>query len=255
MLNRLGLTPWLAVAMLCPAPPAVAASFQGTLTIDILDNLFEIPAAGAGDAALDATTGAFDLPAGAFGVTDFGGDFPPDTPRDIIPPLVAGALTTYTTTAGSFAPRPGGIVGGAMSIVGSFDFVDDMDDLLLGIVLDPIGAGGTAPAIVPPPLDQILSALTSGTEWSTGTVTANDVIVDGVPGQSISRSGFDNRDANGLGMIRLVAASEMTIDGGEAFFVRVPTFATLDVVVPEPGAVLMLGAGSLVLAAAAGRRG
>lgn len=263
MLNRvLGLTLWLAVATLAPVHAAIATTaFQGTLTIDILDDLFQIPAAAAGQAPVDPITGSFALEAGVFGVTDFGGDFPPNRPPDIIPPVVEGARTTYVTDAGVFAPRADGTVGGPMALLGSFDFLGSGDALLLSIPLDPIGEGGTAAGFAPPPLDTVLSALTIGMLWTTGTATANDVIVDGVPGQSLSRSGFDQRDANGLGPIRLVTASEMEIcqippdplQCGDpqqtGFFVRVPTFATLDLVfLPEPctGALLALGLTALV---------
>ena len=251
MLNRvLGLTLWLAVATLVPVQGAFAIPFQGTLRLDIFDNLLEIPAAGAGEATRDAATGVFDLPAGVFGVTDFGGDFDPDRPGEI-PPVVASARTNYVTTAGSFAPRPDGTVGGLMSLDGTFDFFDINDELLIRIFLDPIGLGGVQVGFVPPPLDQILSTLTIGMEWSTGTVTANDVIVSGEEGLSISRTGFDNRDENGIGAIQLVTASVMIIDGtggGGDYFIRVPTFATLDLVfVPEPGTWALLALGLVAL--------
>jgi hypothetical protein len=253
MLNRvLVLTLWLALATLVPVDQATAIPFQGNLTIDIFDDLLVIPANGAGEATRDATTGVFNLPAGVFGVTDFGGDFDPGTPD--IPDVVKSALTNYSTTAGSFAPRPDGTVGGLMSLDGTFDFfdkplpVDVNDDLLLRILLNPIGLGGVQVGFVPPPFDQILSTLTIGMEWSTGTVTANDVIVGGVEGLSISRMGFDNRDENGIGAIRLVTASVMEIDAGEAYSIRVPTFATLDLVfVPEPGTWALLALGLIAL--------
>jgi hypothetical protein len=248
MLNRvLVLTLWLALATLVPVDQATAIAFQGNLTIDIFDDLLVIPADGAGEATRDATTGVFNLPAGVFGVTDFGGDFGPGRPPEI-PPLVESARTNYSTTAGSFAPRPDGTVGGLMSLDGTFDFFDINDELLIRIFLDPIGLGGVQVGFVPPPLDQILSTLTIGMEWSTGTVTANDVIVGGVEGLSISRTGFDNRDADGIGAIQLVTASVMEINAGEAYFIRVPTFATLDLVfVPEPGTWALLALGLVAL--------
>jgi hypothetical protein len=257
MLNRfLGLTLWLGLATLVPVHQATAVSFQGTLTIDIFDGLLVIPTAGAGEATRDATTGVFQLPAGAFTVTDFGGDFGPGTPEEI-PPVVQSALTNYSTTAGSFAPRPDGTVGGLMSLDGTFEFysqplpVDKDDDLLLRIFLDPIGLGGVQVGFVPFPLDEILSTQTIGMEWSTGTVTASDVVVGGVEGLSVSRTGFDNRDENGIGDIQLVTASVMIIDGrgmGGDYFVRVPTFATLDLTfVPEPGTWALLALGLIAL--------
>ncbi|MCP5056625.1 MAG: hypothetical protein GY937_07825 [bacterium] len=92
MLSRVRLlTLWLALATLVPVHQATAIGFQGTLTIDIFDGLLVIPAMGAGEATRDATTGVFDLPAGAFGVTDFGGDFTERPPE--IPEVVQSALT------------------------------------------------------------------------------------------------------------------------------------------------------------------
>ncbi|MCP5060247.1 MAG: PEP-CTERM sorting domain-containing protein [bacterium] len=144
-----------------------------------------------------------------------------------------------------------------MSLDGTFDFfdkplpVDINDDLLLRILLNPIGLGGVQEGFVPSPLDEILSTQTIGMEWSTGTVTASDVVVGGVEGLSISRTGFDNRDKNGIGAIQLVTASVMIIDGtgmGGDYFIRVPTFATLDLVfVPEPGTWALLALGLLAL--------
>ncbi len=248
MRNRaLALNLWLALAILVPAHQATALAFEGSLTIDIFDGLLVIPTDGAGDATYDPTTGVFELPAGVFGVTDFGGDFGSERPPEI-PAVVESAFTTYATTSGSFAPRPDGSVGGLMSLDGAFDFYDVADEILISIPLNPIGLGGVQVGFVPPPLDQILSTQTIGMEWSTGTVTANDVVVDSVPGSSVSRTGFDNRDENGIGEIRLVSASVMIIDAGEEYFVRVPTFATLDLVfLPEPGTWALLAVGLAVL--------
>jgi hypothetical protein len=106
MLNRvLVLTLWLALATLVPVDQATAIPFQGNLTIDIFDDLLVIPANGAGEATRDATTGVFNLPAGVFGVTDFGGDFGLGRPlKSLRSSRVSGPTTAPRPAALRLAP-------------------------------------------------------------------------------------------------------------------------------------------------------
>ncbi|MCP5059970.1 MAG: hypothetical protein GY937_24980 [bacterium] len=259
MQNRIrGLGLGIILVSLILAAPMWAGSipFQGTFSVDILDNLFVIEAEGSGVAYRHPDTGVVELDPGEFVVENFGGEFGPETPRDIIPPVVERALNNYVTGGSRFAPREDGTVGGPMAIEGTFDFLGADDVLLMSILLDPMGVGGTATTSN---LDGLITTLTTGMEWTTGTVFAEHVIAGGLEDQVVSRTGFDRRDADGFGAIRLVTASEMTIDGSSAgFFVRVPTFATLDLVfsppgsitVPEPSALALLALSGLALARA-----
>ncbi|MAE94379.1 MAG: hypothetical protein CL910_06935 [Deltaproteobacteria bacterium] len=230
------------LALWALAAPAAAGSiyFEGTLTVDILDDLFVIETPSSGHAYLQEGTDVLELNPRQFVVEEVGGTFGPETPREIIPPIVLGAENNYASGRARFAPRADGSFGGPMALLGDFDFLGEDDLVLMNIVLDPIGAGGSATTSF---LNGLLNTLTTGLEWTTGTATANDVIVGGIPGQSLSRTGSDHRDPDGFGRLRLVTASEMTIDGSSlGFFVKVPTFATLDLLFladpPDSGEVV-----------------
>ena len=60
---------------------------------------------------------------GLFVVEDAGGEFGPETPRDVIPEIVQGTLNNYENGVGRFFPRADGTIGGRMPILGRFEFL------------------------------------------------------------------------------------------------------------------------------------
>ena len=83
--------------------------------------------------------------------------------------------------------------------------------------------------------------------WQTGiaTVTINGVPLTTANGAPLQTTGYDNRTAGGLGMVKLVApAGLMSTLGGDF-----PLFASMTLTfVPEPGTLLLLGSGIAGLA-------
>jgi hypothetical protein len=136
----------------------------------------------------------------------------------------------YSTPFSTFLPGPGITTSGQ-----------------LALALTPFGSSGTAQTTTTPTVGAsfsfppLLTAKLAGDVWGTGMVTAG----------TATRSGYDMRQANGIGVIQLVTPVLVS----SSFDADAPAFGTLTVTfAPEPSPALMLAASALTLAALASAR-
>jgi hypothetical protein len=206
---------------------AAQLAYDATLKVDVLDDFFRMEASASGVVEVDDATGAFALPAGRFRV-ETSSVFDETTPHDIIPENVQGVNVLFDSDAGDFGPSTlDGGYGGTMGTLGSFDFYgDDPVPFVMPMILDSLGQGGRDSTSI---LGGLIVTTVVGEAYRTGIATVDDVVVGGIEGQSISRTGFDARAADWTGALLMVAPARATIDGGALFGTDVPIFASLDI--------------------------
>jgi hypothetical protein len=89
--------------------------------------------------------------------------------------------------------------------------------------------------------------------WTPGSVSFASLTSLGQPLPNVTAMGSFNLTANGGGIVTLVSPSKVSIDGPVSYR-RTASFTKLVLsFVPEPGALLLLGAGALALVARRGR--
>jgi hypothetical protein len=84
----------------------------------------------------------------------------------------------------------------------------------------------------------------AGTGWTTGTMIVDNVTTGDPAGNTVTNAGFDNRNANGTGVVQLISAFHITTNAAG----NLPGLATQTLTfVPEPGTILMLLSGAVTL--------
>lgn len=224
--------------------PVVAAALpvSATLTLDLRMPavsgtslpLFDAPIVLVGDAISGDVPGGFTLPAGAFS-----GSF--DIPGPVRATPVTGVSGALTSAAGSITDGGGGVLGGALGLTGSWQF-ELFTLLTANLPLTPIGVGGSETVITPPTLAYRLD----GGAWTTGGAS---VTIPGVT-DPFTGSGFDARDGNGVGAVRLVSPLQLVPLSAGPSAAQYAAIVTLDLVfVPEPGTVALVAVGLLAMGA------
>jgi len=109
------------------------------------------------------------------------------------------------------------------------------------IPLAVVGAGGSDTFVILLPIEGSID----GNPWTTGNVSVSGQLVTDAQPTLLEATGFDARDANGLGELVLVTTALAQLDSiGTA-----AVLARLEIqFVPEPASALLLGSGILALA-------
>lgn len=239
----LGVTLALA-ALLAGRAEAAVLPLNGTLSVDF--GFFGVTLSGTGTGT---SNGAFDLAAVPAGVISQTSDLSvPIQPTQLglsKLTIMASPTAPVVNFAGSFGP--GGIMGN--NAVANLFFTNGG---FAGAV--PLAYVGGGPILgcefVCPPWTII------GVEWtnlgvSAGNVTKTTMVMGspaGIP-VTITATAFDKRTAGGAGTVQLVAPTMMKLYGGGLG--SLPLVGTLTLqFVPEPGTLLPVGSGVVVLVAA-----
>jgi PEP-CTERM motif len=237
--RRLSLQVSLVLGALALARGAAAAplAFTGELAIAI-SGLDPIAIQGAGFASVDSRSGDPDhlatlaLEASQFGVT---GLLVPVTDPAARP--IFGVVATAHNAPGAFHEQAG-VLQGVLPILGSakvclFGDCDASPAANLTVPLAVVGAGGAAVA------SAAVDVTVIGAPWTTGTVSIGTVTAMGFargPGGEASST------LQPSGTVRLVTPIFVQTNLGS--FPSVPAFGLLTLhFVPEPGTLLLLGAG------------
>jgi hypothetical protein len=264
-----------AVVLSTPAFAAVT-SFTATLTAFTGSGsgipASPVPQVGNVSGAFSFSSTSISLPSAIFTVnqfvgsaTNFGGTVPlPTAPNSI---YVIGTVTNQSSLSGSFGPGagPAGGFGGTMGPGASLNILLGISPLanVFGSLLLPINAGstGTVTAMANI-LGNAVTVTVSGEAWTTGSITYNDGNLGTTNGTGLAvanpfvtagtTTGTNNLGPNG-GTITLVAPITIKIPGTGAdlragYQVLQLTF------IPEPGTLVLLGAGVAGLVAIGRRR-
>jgi hypothetical protein len=237
----------LLLACLLGAGPAHAASLpvNGTLEFLVVFGSVVLTGSGIGDSGGGVGSSA-SIPAGLFSGAS-------TVTAPITPPQSGLSLITvpppHGNAAGTFAP------GGAMgnSIVANLFFTNGAP---AGVIpLQYVGAGGTGMVVF-----SGLPVTVIGAAWTNLGVTAGDATrttmlmtaPTGIP-ITVTATAFDKRTAGGVGTLQLVAPATMKILGGNLGTQFLVGSLRLEFV-PEPGTLLLFGAGVVGLTAFARTR-
>lgn len=220
----------LAVGVSAPASAApVAASGALTIIVGTLPPIsIPIPST-----TVDVTGGTLSVPAGMAAVSGF---FAPVSGFPL--GLITGIVVTASNGAGSFS-SPAAADGGAANIAGGgfgggmpvLGVVHVKGALAIDVPISVIGVGGTASAS---------GIVVEGAPWTTGvanvTTTGAVMAMFAMPGTNMGLA---------PGQLTLVTTAHVNAAG----LTRLPVFARLTLVtVPEPGTMLLMGAGIAGLA-------
>jgi hypothetical protein len=228
------------------AARAGTVPFTATLSFEVV-GVPPIVASGAGVATINGSgggphIGTLSLPAGAIATT---GLVQPITDPVVFP--IAGLRLTAANGAGNFVGS-----GGAMPILGVAKVclfgACPTAPANLSVPLSVVGVGGVVTVIGP------VNLTVTGAPWTTGTA------VIGVGVSAPTRMGFRHGPASntsgtaaGSGVMQLVTPIFISTNIGSSSII--PTFATLTLhFVPEPGTLLLIGAGLAAIGVAGRRR-
>lgn len=159
----------------------------------------------------------------------------------ISPPLLNLTLITVPVLShGAATFSPNGAL--AHNAIANFFFTNGFPGG--SVPLFPVGGGGTATAV----LAGIPITVIGATFSNLGLTTANPTVVTMITGTeagnpiTVTATAFDNRTAGGKGTVQLVAPSSAVLAMGALG--SLPVIGTLTLqFVPEPGTLLLVGAG------------
>jgi hypothetical protein len=152
--------------------------------------------------------------------------------KTIAPGAAAGPRTSKVV-------RPGGGLGGPGPLAGS-SFVNVLGLFNLTVPLNIVGNTGATTSVAA----GTLFVTVAGTGWTTGTMMVDNVTTGEPAGNTVTNVGFDNRNANGTGVVQLISAFHITTNAAG----NLPGLATQTLTfVPEPGTILMLLSGAVTL--------
>jgi hypothetical protein len=157
--------------------------------------------------------------------------------------LANGAKTiapnAQPVTRGDFVLREKGGLGGPGALTGSA-FVNVLFLFNLTVPLNIVGETGATTSVVA----GTLAVTVRGTGWTTGTMMLNNVTTGDPAANTVTYVGFDNRNANGTGVVQLISAFHVATNAAG----NLPGLATQTLTfVPEPGTILMLLSGAVTL--------
>jgi hypothetical protein len=227
--------------VLAVSSPAAAAPFTGSLTVYVFSTQQAMPAILFGGGSGTSTAGLVTLPGDVFT-----GTASATTPTSVAPPITGNQVVVTGHDPGSFAGAP---LAGAMALHGQLSLYGlggftSGGTPLLGV---PLVAG--APGAVAFSSGGGVSVTAVGAAWSAGTVA---VTLPTSMGGTITTSfaGYDNR-VGGVGTLQLVTPIRIDTNISGASLIWTSLRLTF---VPEPATALLLGAGTLGLAAHGRRR-
>jgi hypothetical protein len=135
--------------------------------------------------------------------------------------------------------RDGGGLGGPGPLTGSA-FVNVLFLFNLTVPLNIVGDTGATVSVAA----GTLNVTVAGTGWTTGNITIDGVTTGDPVGNTVVNAGFDNRNANGTGVVQLISAFHVTTNAAG----NLPGLATQTLTfVPEPGTILLLLSGVATL--------
>lgn len=236
--------------------------FTGTLNVT-MGSFAPIVVTGSGVGTSNGVGAAASIPAGIFAVSATAAITP------AIMGLVGGfavcgsglangtSLSIPATGLGSCAPHPAGL-SNALSFTGT----TGTGGISASAYLTGVASGGTATTAAEIPLTVVgvggsstfsafglLTGTVTGNKWGLGTVTASGAL-NGVT-TTLTASGFDNRNASGAGTLQLVTVTNTNLGLAGSM----PSISVLTLTfVPEPGTLLLMGAGIGGLALSGRRR-
>ncbi len=249
------------------AAPAVAAPYNFTATLSVTVGTFPpVTGTAAGVGTSVSGGGAASIPAGVFSVGAVAQVSPPllgliggfavcgaglGSPTfDVIPPAPG---------AGTCAPNASGTNGvlawsggptGTMPLLASAYLTGTINAMgqamaVAAIPLAVIGVGGTQGFSA---FGGLVAGTVTANPWQLAPVTQVGVLNGATT--VLTAAGFDNRDSAGIGTLQLVTPTDANIQIG-----NLPALAVLTIsFIPEPGTLLLLGAGVAGLAALGSRR-
>ncbi len=250
---RLALPLMLGLGALAPAAPVGAATLSltaGELVIGLGRGIPPAVVTQAPDplsVLVSSGTGGFGLPAGLFATTSLA------LPTALFTglPIISGLVLTASNATGVFqnGAGPAGGFGGAASLPGQA-----VAQVIGGIIQVPVpftavGAGGTTAVFA-----FELRVVLTGHIWTTGAASVTGITTTTTGGavvNTVTLSGGDLRTPGHAGQLTLVTPIRVLTNA----IGNLPGFGTLTLhFVPEPGTLVLLGAGSIALALVARRR-
>lgn len=212
-------------AAVLPVNATLSVTLSTTLTVAFTGSGIGDSAGGIGSTAA--------IPAGLLSAT---GVSVPISP----PVLNLSLITVPVLSHGAATFSPNGAL--AHNAIANFFFTNGFPGG--SVPLSPVGGGGTATAV----FAGIDITVIGATFSNLGLTTANPTVVTtisltqaGIP-ITVSATAFDNRTAGGKGTVQLVAPASVLLFGGALG--SLPLVGTLTLqFVPEPGTMLLVGAG------------
>jgi len=252
----------LTVAIAGPARSAVMP-FNGTLTLT-MGSFAPLVVTGSGVGTSNGLGAAASIPSGIFAVGT----------TALVSPAISGAIGGFAictsglatgtslsipaTGTGTCAPSAPGL-----SKALTFSGTTGSGGINASAYLTGVPSGGTATTVAEIPLSVVgvggsvsfsalfglLTGTVTGSTWGLAPVSASGVL-NGVT-STLTAAGYDNRNASGAGTLQLVTVTTTNLGANGSM----PSIAVLDLTfVPEPGTLLLMGAGMVGLILSGRRR-